>query len=187
MAQSEPICPECRQQLALKSAGDLDFWACPAGHGLGFTMSEAYGRLQDDEIAALWAGSEQAPVGTRPCPFCTAPMVSVTIAVDADESSAAAPGAKSVTLDVCRDDEVFWFDAGELDEFPADLPNADLTPEEQKNLELVMTTFDKTLDEETAAEPVGRLDRMANHIVRHHPSFVRVLDRAVYRSKLDAA
>jgi Zn-finger nucleic acid-binding protein len=186
MALPEPTCPECHQQLALKSAGDLDFWACPAGHGLGFTMSEAYGRLQDDEIAAIWEGSAHAPAGTRPCPFCTAPMVAVTVAVDADESPAAAPGATSVTIDVCRDDEVFWFDAGELDALPADLPNPDLTPEQQKNLDLVMATFDKGLDEAAAAGQ-GRLDRMADHIVRHHPGFVRVLDRAVYRSKLDAA
>lgn len=48
-----PKCPQCGAELKLGASGRLDAWACPAGHGVGFTLSEAYERVQEDEISSL--------------------------------------------------------------------------------------------------------------------------------------
>ena len=79
-----PSCPICNAPLEARKEGEVDFWSCPAGHGLGFTMSEAYGRVQEDEIARLWQASVSAPQGTSPCAWCGTPMVRVTVGVDTD-------------------------------------------------------------------------------------------------------
>jgi hypothetical protein len=56
-----PKCPECGADLKLGPSGKLDAWSCPAGHGIALTLSEAYERLEDDEIHAIWKDSETAP------------------------------------------------------------------------------------------------------------------------------
>jgi Zn-finger nucleic acid-binding protein len=162
----------------LGASGKLDAWSCPSGHGIGFTLSEAYERLEDDEIHTIWQASEHAQPGAHTCPMCSQPMASVTIAV-------AGPGSPEETLDVCREDEFIWFDPGELDEFPqhsARVPS----PDEQRQLDQIRATFDRELDDAIAAEEAdGFLDRFANHVVKEHPGFVHMLDHAVYGHELD--
>lgn len=48
-----PICPKCGAELRLGASGRLQAWSCPAGHGVGFTVTAAYERLADDEIHAV--------------------------------------------------------------------------------------------------------------------------------------
>ena len=103
-----PTCPKCGAELTLGSKDQLDFWSCPAGHGLGFTLSEAYERLQNDEIAKIWHDSQNARAGKYACPMCGVTMANLTVGVDAKSDST------QVSIDVCREDELFWFDAGEL-------------------------------------------------------------------------
>jgi Zn-finger nucleic acid-binding protein len=173
-----PKCPQCGAELRLAASGRLDAWSCPAGHGVGLTVSEAYERLQDDEVHAIWQATRDAEAGSRTCPMCSQPMVAVTLAVGG-------PGSPEETLDVCREDELIWFDAGELDEFP---PHSDtpLSADEQRKIEQIRATFDHELDEALAEEDSeGTMNRFANHVVRKHPGFVHLLDHVVYGHELD--
>ncbi|MFN8035532.1 MAG: hypothetical protein U0V73_06330 [Acidimicrobiia bacterium] len=142
-----PTCPQCSAELKLAKTGELDFWSCPAGHGLGFTITEAYGRVQEDEISKIWEGAKATSAGTKACPMCATPMVTVTIGVDPDEAAEGKPGDQpdtgQVTLDVCRNDQVVWFDPGELEQLPRDLENPEPTPEQlAKEAELAKTASD---------------------------------------------
>jgi hypothetical protein len=89
-------------------------------------------------------------------------------------------------LEVCRDDPFIWFDPGELDELPQDLPNPEPSPEEQKKIDLVVNTFARNLEQAyDAEENRGIMNKVANRVVRDHPGFVRLLDHVVYGNKLD--
>ena len=175
-----PTCPRCGADLTLGASGRLAAWSCPAGHGVGFTITEAYERLEDDEVHRIWQASESAAPGAYACPMCTRPMANVTVAVGGEHSP-------TESLDVCREDQFIWFDPGELDEFPehtAAAPSAD----EQRRIDQIRATFDHDLDEaEAAEEQRGVLNRFANHVVRYHPGFVHLLDDAVYHGELDDA
>lgn len=174
-----PKCPQCGAELKLGASGRLDAWSCPAGHGLGFTLSEAYERLEDDEIHAIWLASAQAAPGKLACPMCFRPMVNVTIAVGG-------AGSPQESLDVCREDEFIWFDPGELDEFPQQVPTAPPSADELQKIDQIRRTFDHDLDDAQAAEESrGVMNRFANHVVACHPGLVKLLDHAVYRHELD--
>jgi Zn-finger nucleic acid-binding protein len=173
-----PKCPKCGAELRLGASGKLDAWSCPAGHGIGFTLSEAYERLEDDEIHTIWHASETAAPGTHLCPMCSQSMVCVTVAVGR-------PGSAQETLDVCREDEFIWFDPGELDEFPEHAAAAPPSADEFAKIEQIRRTFDHDLDEAQAEEErSGVMNRFANHVVAAHPGFVGFLDHAVYRHEL---
>jgi len=185
-----PKCPRCSDELKLGANGQVDCWSCPVGHGLGLTLSEAYGRVQEDEISKIWHGSEAAQPGKYSCPMCGVPMLSVTVGVDSDEApegeSEDTPDSASVPLDVCREDQFIWFDVRELDEFPQDLPNPEPSPEELRRINLIMSAFDRDLDEANEDElNRGILNRLANTVARRHPGFVSVLEHAMYGHKLD--
>ena len=185
-----PTCPQCKAELTPGAKGELDFWSCPAGHGFGFTMSEAYGRVQEDELSRIWHGSESASAGKVRCPWCGVPMATVTIGVDADEAAEGQPGdgpdAAQLTLEVCRDDQFFWFDPGELDELSQDLPNREPTADEQRKIDAILAAYDHDLEQGIEAEESrGLLNRLANPIVRRHPGFARLVDHAVYGDRLD--
>ena len=57
MSLDQPTCPTCAGALVLTTSGELDTWNCGAGHGLGMTLSEGYGRVQEDELHELWVAS----------------------------------------------------------------------------------------------------------------------------------
>jgi hypothetical protein len=174
-----PRCPQCGADLELGASGTLNAWSCPAGHGLGFTLSAAYQRLEDDEVHAIWRASEDASPGKHTCPFCSAPMVNVTVVVGG-------AGSPQETLDICREDEFIWFDPGELEEFPQHTLAPAPSPEEQAKIEQLRRTFDHDLDAAAEAEgSAGVMDRFANHVVAYHPGLVHLLDHAVYGHELD--
>jgi hypothetical protein len=91
--------------------------------------------------------------------------------------------ALRVTLDVCRDDQFIWFDPGELEELPADLPDPEPTAQEQVQLGQIRKTYDGELD--AAYEDDSLLGRFADRVSKRHPGFVKFLDRVVYRDALD--
>ena len=174
-----PTCPKCGAELELGASGTLHAWSCPKGHGLGFTLTVAYERLQDDEIHEIWHDSETAGPGTYACPMCTKPMVAVTVAVGG-------PGSAEETLDVCRQDEFMWFDAGELDEFPQHVDASPPSADELAKIAQIRATFDHDLDDAVAAEESrGLMNKFANHVVACHPGLIGLLDHAVYRHQLD--
>ena len=174
-----PKCPQCGAELKLGAGGRLAAWSCPTGHGIGFTLSEAYERLEDDEIHRIWQASERAAPGRHTCPMCSRPMVTVTVAVGG-------AGSPQETLDVCREDELIWFDPGELDEFTQHTASAPPSADEQRKIDQIRATFDHDLDEaEQDEESRGIMNRFASHVVAAHPGFVHLLDHAVYRHELD--
>lgn len=173
-----PTCPQCGAELRLGASGKLHAWSCPAGHGIGFTVTEAYERLEDDEIHKIWQAAAHAAPSTHTCPICARPMASVTVA-------AGGPGSPEETLDVCRDDQFIWFDAGELDEFPQHTSTPP-SEDEQRKIDQIRATFDHDLDEAIEDEESrGIMNRFANHVVASHPGFVHLLDHAIYRHELD--
>ena len=187
LPSDSPTCPVCHSPLVLGGAGPANFWSCPQGHGVVCTMTAAYGRVQDDEIAAIWQAAKQAPPSDRGCPFCGEPMVAATVTVDADEQPGAAGPTSSATVDVCREDEAFWLEAGTLGELPQDLPNPQPTADEERNLRLVRQQFDSGLDAALEQERSADVwDRMADRIALRHPAFAGVLTDAVFRDEADA-
>jgi Zn-finger nucleic acid-binding protein len=182
-----PKCAQCGAELKLGASGQLDAWTCPAGHGVGFTLSEAYGRIQDDELSKIWHDSEQGSPGKHACPMCAVPMVNVSVAVDADESADGEPGdqpdSAQVSLEVCREDQFIWFDPGDLDAFPQDLRNAEPSAEELGQIARIRKDFDQSIDETYADH--GLLSRFADRVASRHPGFTRFLDHAVYGNALD--
>jgi Zn-finger nucleic acid-binding protein len=176
---SAPTCPKCGAELQLAASGKLHAWSCPAHHGVGFTVSTAYERLEADEVHTIWQASEHASPGSCHCPMCSQPMLSVTVAVGGQ-------GSPTETLDVCREDEFIWFDPGELDDFPHGAPPAAPSADEQRKIDQIRATFDHELDAAQAdEESQGMLNRFANHVVTAHPGFVHLMDHAVYRHQLD--
>jgi hypothetical protein len=173
-------CPVCRTDLQLTNHGSFDSWVCPAGHGLAATLSELYERAQEDEIHTLWQLSKTAPAGDRACPMCERPMVKVTAPTDADEIDQGQPGdgpdTGEVPVDVCRADEVIWFDATELDSLPADLPDAQPTAEQEAALAQIAHTFGDQLEATWDAEDDDRANRLADRLTRSSGAF-RMLGR----------
>jgi Zn-finger nucleic acid-binding protein len=184
---ASPKCPQCRAELKLGASGRLDAWACPAGHGVGFTLSELHERAQEDELARLWERAKSADAGKHACPMCDRGMVTVTIAVDTDELVERRVEDKTddarVTLDVCRDDQFIWFDPGELDELPEDLPEPEPSVAEAAQIDRITTAYERELAR--AYEDDSLLGRFADKVAKRHPGFVKFLDRAVYRDALD--
>jgi Zn-finger nucleic acid-binding protein len=184
-----PSCPACDAPLEARKEGELDFWSCPVGHGVGFTMSEAYGRVQEDEIERLWQASASAPLGTAPCAWCGVPMARVTVGVHPDEAREGEPGdgpdTRELTVDVCREDQFFWFDPGELDQLPNDLPDPVPSAEEQREIDEILAEYDRALAEAAKAGDGGPLDRLADPLARRHPGFTRALEHGVYGDALD--
>ena len=158
-------CPACSASLELTNHESFDSWVCPAGHGLAATLSELYERAQEDEIHRLWDLAKAAPASDagRPCPMCAQAMVSVTVPFDGDEVAEGEPGDTAdtgeVPVDVCVADQVVWFDATELDQLPADLPDAQPTAEQDAALADIRRTFGEGVD--SALESRGGL---ADHI-----------------------
>lgn len=125
------LCPQCRSTMAAVKKDDFDTWECTGGHGVGFTVTEAHGRLQEDEIRAIWQAAKSAPQSSLKSPILGRPMVAVTIVVDDDEIEGnEGPGARPVTLDVCPDEQFLWFQVVALESMSRDLPNPPAPPEE---------------------------------------------------------
>jgi Zn-finger nucleic acid-binding protein len=155
---SEPVCPTCGKALALEHGDDLDAWVCPDGDGLGFTLSEAYTRIGDDEVKGIWQQARACPPGARGCPICAAAMVAVPIAPQ--------PGGRaSLDLDVCLADELFWFDAGELDEIPEGAPDAAPSAQEKARVSEITDEFGDALSTEWDHRDAVRLrDRLLRRV-----------------------
>jgi len=161
-----PACPTCQAVLVLGANGYETFWSCPNGHGAACTMTAAYGHVQEDDIKGIWQGSNDAAAGERSCPMCGAPMVDVSVAVDADEAAAGqagdGAGAVTATIAVCREDELFWLDASVIGRLPKDIPNPAPAPVDDHALDAVRATFVAGL--EAGEERTGLLSRMASAV-----------------------
>jgi Zn-finger nucleic acid-binding protein len=176
-----PACPTCHAALSQGATGDLNFWSCPTGDGLAFTVSEAYTRLQEDEVARLWELANAAAPGPYACPICTGPMRRTTVGYDDDEikegEKGDAPDTGSAILDICAGDQFVWFNSGELDLMPQDKKDAKPSPEETANIDKISRQFGHDLTEtwEKRDSPHGLVGAVYRHVVRH-PGFLGVVD-----------
>ncbi len=147
---TRPRCPICGDELRLGQHGELDYWACPHAHGLAMTLSETYGQLQDDEISQLWALARQAAPGPLKSPFDHRQMVRFELGYDDDEIPHGAPGAGpqlgTVELDVDVEHQFIWFDEGEFEELPKDLPNEEPSAEVLAREAQIRQQFGEDLD-----------------------------------------
>src|SRR5262249_52932037 len=121
--------PTCNAALSLTAAGDFNSWVCPAGHGFGATVTEAYNKVSDAEVHEIWDLARSAQPGASKCPMCEVPMRAIDLPLP--EGAA----AKSEQLEVCRNDELIWFDAGEMDPLPAHVAAAPVSAEEQAKID----------------------------------------------------
>jgi hypothetical protein len=179
-ALTAPACPTWHAALSLGATGDLNFWSCPTGDGLAFTVSEGYTRLQEDEIARLWELANKAGPGPYACPICTGPMRRATVGYDDDEikegEKGDTPDTGSAVLDVCVGDQFVWFDAGELDLLPQDKKDAKPTAEETANIDNISRQFGHNLTEDWEdRDSRGLFGFVYRHAMRH-PGFVGVVD-----------
>lgn len=106
-----PHCPTCQAELRYERS-DVPAWLCPEGHGVAATLPAARQQVEDDVVNDVWGEAYRAPAGLRPCPFCTQPMTPVTWKLEGSDDGPA------VALDLCRDDQLLWFDVGELEALP---------------------------------------------------------------------
>lgn len=176
-----PVCPICSASLRLGSEGELDHWSCPNGHGLAITLTESYGRLQDDEIAQLWQLARRAPAGPLPSPFDGRPMVRFALGYDEDEVPEGEPGDGPdlgvVELDVDVEHQFIWFDAGELDELPHDPENAPPSPEVLAREAEIRARFAADIDAALDSRDDDELsERMYQRLARR-PDVLRTVDK----------
>jgi len=123
---------------------------------MGFTLSEAYVRIEEDEIRTIWQQARVAAVGSRPCPICSTTMVKVAVAPRGSNDAA-------LDLDVCVVDEFFWFEAGELDAIPVATPDPVPSPEEAARIVEITKEFGNELSEGWGARDNTRLrDHLIN-------------------------
>lgn len=153
MSYAEPTCPDCPTPLVLTHTGTLDSWVCPTGHGLALTLTESYEQLQEDEIRQLWqlVRHPGATDAARCCPMCEQTMRLVDVEYDSDEAlegeAGDGPAEGSVELDVCEPCQVLWFEQGELQAFPEDLPDPEPSAEELQAIAQIRETFGQSLVE----------------------------------------
>lgn len=183
---SIPLCPVCSAELRLGGSpsadgtDSFDCWTCPAGHGLAMTLSESYARLQSDEIAQIWQQARSAAPGPLPSPFSGSPMARVTVEADDDEVAEGQPGdgptTATVVVDVDVENQFIWLDAGELDELPMDVPDAQPTAEELATEREIVARFGESyvdaVEDRASRELTERLYRR----VARHPGALSALD-----------
>ena len=178
---TRPRCPHCQVELELGATGEVDHWSCPRLHGLAMTLSEAHGRLQNDEVAELWELALEAPQGPLPSPFGGPNMVRFVLPWDLDEAREGEPGDTenlgAVELDVDLDNRFIWFDTGELDELPHDLPDVPPSAEEELALARITQEFSESLGEALGARDDSEVaERIYNQLARR-PGTLSALDR----------
>ena len=184
---SVPSCPICSADLHLGGTPGADgtdsfhCWTCPDGHGLAMTLSESYERLQDDEIDQIWQQARTAPPGPLSSPFHDGQMVRVSVRADADEAPDGAdgdgPATATIVVDVDVENQFIWLDAGELDEFPADLPDPEPSPDELAREQEIVQRFGVSYTDAVEGRESRELTERLYRRVARHPGALDALDR----------
>lgn len=164
MSNPQYLCPDCRSPLAAFQEGEFDAWECKAGHGLAMSLSEAHGRLQDDEVEAIWKAARSAPRSGLKSPLLGQPMAEIAVTVDDDEVVGnAGPGAREVKLQVAVDEQFLWFASKDFAAMPADLPNAGPSEAEIKAQAALAAQSREAIAKDLAARETA-LDRVATSV-----------------------
>ena len=183
---SIPRCPVCSADLRLggspgaDGSDSFDAWTCPNGHGLAMTLSESYERLQSDEIAQIWQQARAAAPGPLPSPFSGTPMARVTVEADQDEVPEGEPGdgptTATIVVDVDVDNQFIWLDAGELEEFPEDIADAQPAAEEPATVREIGARFGEAYADAVEDREADELTERLYRRVARHPGALSALD-----------
>jgi hypothetical protein len=145
------------------------------------TLSESYEALQEDEIGRLWALAREAAPGPLPSPFDGTPMKRFVLPYDDDEVPEGEPGdgpdVGSVEIDVDVANQFVWFDAGELDELPVDLPDAEPSAEELAKVAEIAAQFGAGVEAASRARDADDLSERLYRRIAHSPTALATLDR----------
>lgn len=182
---SKPQCPHCRAELhldtvQLRDGFPLDCWTCLGGHGMALTLAESHDQLQEDELARLWELARSAPPGPLPG-LLGGRMVRIVLPYDEDEALEGEEGDTEdigeVELDVDLDNQFVWFDTGELEELPADLPDPEPTAEENAALSQITQQFSSDIEAALQASDDHEISERIYNRVARRPGMLRALDR----------
>ena len=118
-------------------------------------MTAAYGQWREDEVSAIWRASAQAEAGPCVCPMCGAQMVTTTIGAGA-----------AIKVEVCREDELFWLDAGVIPQLPKSVPAPSPAPasDDASKIEAVRQTFAAGLEGGRLHEKRGFFSRVSDSL-----------------------
>jgi Zn-finger nucleic acid-binding protein len=185
-AVTKPRCPHCREELQLGSwqlrhDAPLDCWACPGAHGVALTMAESYEQMQEDELARLWELARAGSPGPLPGPFGGPPMVRILLPYDDDEAKEGEEGdtedVGAVELDVDLDNQFIWFDAGELEQLPADLPDPEPTAEENAAVAQITRQFSEEYGAALDARDDHEISERIYQRIARRPGMLRTFER----------
>jgi hypothetical protein len=152
-----------------KQKNDIDVWACPNHDGVGMTLSEAWGHLQDDEVKAIWSAAKTGQQSPLKSPLRGTEMVRIEIPVDSDEEEGnRGPGAFQMELDVSVDEQFIWFDSGELERMPDDIPNAAMSEKDRRHIDEVAQQFGDSIMAAYHKREDGSLDGKLLKFVASH-------------------
>jgi hypothetical protein len=133
------------------------------------TLSEAWGHLQDDEVKAIWSAAKSGQATSLKSPLRGTEMVRIEIPVDADEEEGnRGPGAFPMELDVSVEEQFIWFDSGELDRMPEDIPNPAMSAEDRRHIDEVAQQFGESIMAAYHKRESDSLDgRLLNFVASH--------------------
>lgn len=83
----------------------------------------------------------------------------------------------AVELDVDLDNRFIWFDTGELEELPEDLPDAAPTAEQNADPQRITAEFSASVDDALAARDDGEVSERIYNRLAQRPGALRALDR----------
>ena len=187
-AVTKPRCPHCREELQLgtwqlREDAPLDCWACPGAHGVALTMAESYEQLQEDELARLWELARSARRARFPARSAVHPWCGSLLPYDDDEAMEGEEGdtedVGAVELDVDLDNQFIWFDAGELEQLPADLADPEPTAEENAAVDQITRQFSE--DYERRPRRPRRPRDLRAHLPAHRPPPGHAADLRAHR------
>ena len=105
-------------------------------------------------------------------------MRRIEISVDSDEEEGnRGPGAFQMELDVNVDEQFIWFDSGELERMPDDIPNPPLSEEERKQIAEISQQFGDSIMAAYHKRENESLDGKLLNFVASHKRMRRVHER----------
>ena len=153
----------------------MDTWACPNLDGVGMTLSEAWGHLQDDEVKAIWSAARNGQPSLLKSPIRGTDMVRIELLVDSDEEEGnRGSGAFQMELDVSIDEQFIWFDSGELERMPDDIPNPAMSREERNHIDEIAQQFGESIMANYHKRENESLDGKLLNFVAAHKRLKRV-------------
>ena len=107
------LCPRCKQKLSKASQHGAFFWACPSCNGRTVSLDVVRKAVPIPVSKEIWQQviTQQLQSEIK-CPVCNREMTAVS------ETSGNSPN----NIDVCKSCRFIWFDPGEFEHIPKNVP-----------------------------------------------------------------